>query len=183
MLAYSKKENQCLGEWQIANFTYRPFFLLRRAGICSVDIEHIQHIDLVFLLLAFNILHLQAELDGSTGNVLHRVYASSNLNAFLQENSRSITAWKVSKYGVISGPYFPAFGLSTERYSVSGIQSECGNTRNNSVFGHVRHVSITWALPLVRLIQLKFLLCRGFCYVNRLRLFILILSYCCTLKL
>ena len=25
-------------------------------------------------------------------------------------------AWKVSKYGVISGPYFPPFGLNTERY-------------------------------------------------------------------
>ena len=23
------------------------------------------------------------------------------------------TAWKVSKYGVFSGPYFPAFGLNT----------------------------------------------------------------------
>ena len=40
--------------------------------------------------------------------------------------------WKVSKYGVISGPYFPAFELNTERYS------ECGEiqTRNNSGFGH-----------------------------------------------
>ena len=27
------------------------------------------------------------------------------------------TAWKVSKYGVFSGPYFPAFELNTERYS------------------------------------------------------------------
>ena len=26
------------------------------------------------------------------------------------------TAWKVFKYGVFSGPYFPAFGLNTERY-------------------------------------------------------------------
>ena len=45
---------------------------------------------------------------------------------------------KVSKYGVISGPYLPAFGLSTERYfGFLGIQSECGEirTRNNSVFG------------------------------------------------
>ena len=25
------------------------------------------------------------------------------------------TAWKVSKYGVISGQYFPTFGLNTER--------------------------------------------------------------------
>ena len=43
------------------------------------------------------------------------------------------------KYGVFSGPYFPAFGLNTERYSVSlRIQSECGKirTRKDSVFGH-----------------------------------------------
>ena len=45
----------------------------------------------------------------------------------------------MSKYGVISHPYFPAFGLNTERYEVFlRIQSECGKigTRNNSVFGH-----------------------------------------------
>ena len=49
------------------------------------------------------------------------------------------TAWKESKYGVISGRYFPAFGLNTERYEVSlRIQSKCGKirTRNNYVFGH-----------------------------------------------
>ena len=44
-------------------------------------------------------------------------------------NSATITAWKVSKYGVISGPYFPAFGLNTETYEVSlHIQSECRKT-------------------------------------------------------
>ena len=26
------------------------------------------------------------------------------------------TVWKVSKYGVFSGPYFPAFGLNTGKY-------------------------------------------------------------------
>ena len=26
------------------------------------------------------------------------------------------TAWKVSKYGVISGPYFPVFRLNTAKY-------------------------------------------------------------------
>ena len=30
------------------------------------------------------------------------------------------TAWKVSLLGVVSGPYFPAFGLNMERYSVFG---------------------------------------------------------------
>ena len=29
-----------------------------------------------------------------------------------------ITAWKVSKYGVISGPYFPVFGQNMEIYGV-----------------------------------------------------------------
>ena len=39
----------------------------------------------------------------------------------------SITAWKVSKYGVFSGPYFPAFGLNMERTGVSlRIQAESG---------------------------------------------------------
>ena len=28
----------------------------------------------------------------------------------------SLTAWKVSKYAVISGPYFPVFGLNTGNY-------------------------------------------------------------------
>ena len=42
------------------------------------------------------------------------------------------TSWKVFKYGVISGPYFPLFGLNLR------IQSEYRKirTRNNSVFGH-----------------------------------------------
>ena len=26
------------------------------------------------------------------------------------------SAWKVSKYGVLSGPYFPVFGLNTGKY-------------------------------------------------------------------
>ena len=52
---------------------------------------------------------------------------------------KEITAWNVSKYGDFSGPYFPVFGLNTERHFLSlRIQSECGKirTRKNSVFGH-----------------------------------------------
>ena len=68
----------------------------------------------------------------------------------------TITMWKVSKYGVFSGPYFPLFGLNTERYGVNlHIQSECGKirTRKNSVFGHfhavymkVKLYKIAWKL-------------------------------------
>ena len=68
------------------------------------------------------------------------------------------TAWKVPKYGVISGPYFPVFRLNTE-YSVSfRIQSEYRKilTRNNSVLGHFPrsggnrhyvHLPFCWSWP------------------------------------
>ena len=52
------------------------------------------------------------------------------------------TAWKLSKYGVFSGPYFLAFVINMEKYFVSlRIQPECGKirTRKNSVFGHFSH--------------------------------------------
>ena len=61
-------------------------------------------------------------------------------------NLKPTTAWTVSRYGVFPGPYFPAFSMNTEIYSISHIsdntiyslQSECGKilTRKNSVFGH-----------------------------------------------
>ena len=55
---------------------------------------------------------------------------------------KSNTAWKVSRYGVFSGPYFPVFGLNMEIYRVNiHIQSEYRKTRTrkNSVFGHFSH--------------------------------------------
>ena len=53
--------------------------------------------------------------------------------------SKCSTAWKVCKYGVISGSYFPIFGLNTKIYSVNlTIQSKYRKirTRNNSIYGH-----------------------------------------------
>ena len=71
--------------------------------------------------------------------------------------SKILTAWGVSKYGVISGPYFPVFRLNMEIYSVNlCIQPEYRKmrTRNNSEFGHIsrsrRHsiyASSFWVLP------------------------------------
>ena len=52
------------------------------------------------------------------------------------------TAWKVSKYGVFSSPYFIVFGVNSVIYEVNiCIQSEYGKTqtRKNSVFGHFSH--------------------------------------------
>ena len=51
-----------------------------------------------------------------------------------------VTAWRVSKYGVFSGPYFPVFGLNTEIYRVNlRIQSKYRKiwSKKNSALGHV----------------------------------------------
>ena len=42
------------------------------------------------------------------------------------------TSWKVSKYGVISGPYFPAFELNTERYEVRSFSPYSVRMRENT---------------------------------------------------
>ena len=68
-------------------------------------------------------------------------------------HSGNYTAWNVSKYRVISGPYFPAFELNTERYFVSlRIQSECGKirTRKNHVLGHFSRSAIEFGFTLKR---------------------------------
>ena len=61
-----------------------------------------------------------------------------------------LTAWKVSKYRVFSGPYFPVFRLNTEIYSVNlRIQSECRKIRirKDSVFGHISRGDLVLTLP------------------------------------
>ena len=63
----------------------------------------------------------------------HQIYQHSAQKLLL------FTSWKVPKYGAISGPHLPAFGLNTEKYFGSPrIQPECGKirTRNNSAPGH-----------------------------------------------
>ena len=89
--------------------------------------------------------HLPSEFPGFFCLFLTEgVTTTSNYIALNQShNQRECTAWKASKYGVFSGPYFPpTFGLNTERYVVSPcIQSECEKIRTtkNSVFGRFSH--------------------------------------------
>ena len=46
------------------------------------------------------------------------LWVMPNTGSSLRGNAtvQIFTAWNVSKYGVISGPYFPAFGLNTGKY-------------------------------------------------------------------
>ena len=65
-----------------------------------------------------------------------------SLISILFPSRLSFSTWKVFKYGVISGQYFPVFGLNTKIYSVNlRVQFEYRKigTRNNSVCGHFSH--------------------------------------------
>ena len=56
-------------------------------------------------------------------------------------NSYMNTAWKVSKYGVISGPHFPLLGLNMEIYAVEQYMSSFLGIRNVIASDVVRSVS------------------------------------------
>ena len=95
-------------------------------GYCyniSVDLEH------VFPLWAVSSIYKNWKICFS---ILLVYVICCHLQIYLHLLKKPFTAWKVSEYGVFSGPYFPTFVL---RYS---MQSECGKirTRKNSVFGH-----------------------------------------------
>ena len=78
------------------------------------------------------------------------------------------TVWNVPKYGVFSGPYFPAFGLNNERYFVSlRIKSECGKiwTRKNSVFGHFTQ----WKVLVFYYVRCQMILPNNFTFNNSTR--------------
>ena len=48
---------------------------------------------------------------------------------FTENKKMFITAWKVSKCGIISDPYFPVSGLNTERYYLSVFSPNTGKYR------------------------------------------------------
>ena len=69
------------------------------------------------------------------GNTVEIVRVTSSFS----KNTLSWHCVKCFQIRRFSCPYFPAFGLNTERYFVSlRIQFKCGKilTRKNSVFGH-----------------------------------------------
>ena len=61
--------------------------------------------------------------------VVYVVFAEKSYNRWMLL-LKEVTARKVSKYGVICGPYFPAFGLNTEIYDLR-IQSRYRKIRTS----------------------------------------------------
>ena len=97
-----------------------------------------------FLLSVHNIIRLSSYEQVCLMNLHFERYFShhrKNYGRSIYRNVtllKTLTAWKKAKYGVFSDPYFPAFGLNTDIYSVNlRIQSEYEKirTRKSSVFG------------------------------------------------
>ena len=102
------------------------------------------HIDIYFRCIFRTLPHIS---DGAFKKLLHRCLTEFWIRLCDWKDHDSLDdrvyiihiVWKVSKYGVISGPYFPLFGLNMKIYGVNlSIQSEYRKirTRNNSIFGH-----------------------------------------------
>ena len=73
----------------------------------------------------------------------------------IQMNHDTTTAWKVSKYGVIPGPYFPVFGLNTEIFRIQ-FEYRKIRTRNNSIFGHFSRSAWPKSYPCDFIMRLVF---------------------------
>ena len=91
-------------------------FIKRSKFFCfSLDINCIFIDRFIFeieqLWLARLNLSFHSEIIWSAFN--YAVPSGNFKNVWLVENK---TSWKVPKYGVISGPYFPVFGLNTGKY-------------------------------------------------------------------
>ena len=95
----------------------------------------------VFTLFCLSNISLISEVEWLFGNSnIFTASARRFLSCTVTPLSLSSGAWKVSKYQVFSGPYFPTFGLNIEKYGVSlRLQFECGKTRTrkNFAFGHI----------------------------------------------
>ena len=59
-----------------------------------------------------------------------RLYQMISQRIIIENNWRIINCMKSVRVWSFSGPYFPAFGMNTEKYGVSlSIQSKCGEIR------------------------------------------------------
>ena len=59
-----------------------------------------------------------------------RLYQMIHQRIIIENNWRIINCMKSVRIWSFSGPYFPAFGMNTEKYGVSlSIQSKCGKVR------------------------------------------------------
>ena len=91
--------------------------LLSLSGHCF-GAPDLQFTGFIFYTFTFYLIHLIICSCGLES--LNKIFSTFNIF------ERPITVWKVSKYGVISGPYFPVLGLNTEKSYLSVLRPNTG---------------------------------------------------------
>ena len=86
-------------------------------------------------------------MDGSLYLCMYENYSISSTNtcskAVKHPYFSACTAWKVSKYGVIFGPYFAVFGLNTGKYGPE-INPYLDTFHNVMVYQDITPVILYW---------------------------------------
>ena len=119
--------------WQLTRLCSTLFFY----ALTKNKVDNFLRKDLNQFTLSCIILKSGIKFYGSHRKIWNCVWFSSYI----------ITKWKVWKYGVISGPCFPVFGLNTEIYEVNlRIQSKYRKirTKKHSLFGHFSRSVWCW---------------------------------------
>ena len=101
----------------------------------TISLKLVFSVEISFEFRNYNLIHYTKD------NPFRLNWTLSQLKCLVKHWRSLMQIWhlplrEVSKYGVFSGPYFPAFVLNTGRYSVSlRIQSKCRKiqTKKNSV--------------------------------------------------
>ena len=114
--------------------------------------KKIAKFQVVFILTTFNILtYLVTLLKLTTGLLtgykpsMPCLFFGLSPNQSINSFEQLFSVWNVSKYGVFSDPYFPAFKLNTESTKYSVWMREI-RTRKNSVFGQFSRSVCCWYL-------------------------------------
>ena len=104
-----RKEIKCLPVSQISILYYQIifFFITMFPGKLNTNIEKWHFLSSLEQTHHFRYFIIW---ENSFSKTLRKINPNTGF-LWLQSS-----AWKVSKYGVFSVPYFPAFGLNTERY-------------------------------------------------------------------
>ena len=75
---------------------------------------------IIIIIVKIKINNNKNNIKNNSNNQKHKAKFMSNMSfegrklSFFGNFAVCVTAWKVSKYGVISGPYFSVCGLNTE---------------------------------------------------------------------
>ena len=97
-------------------------FLFRKNALYTNGFHFLKHQYLVLLREVFHLIFQFSISHRLYYSIFHRIIKTPLDYHHGTPLDKHCYCVKMSKYGVISGPYFPVFGLNTEIYSVNSVR-------------------------------------------------------------